>query len=131
MRRRIINLAAALAVMTMAGACDQDPFGFSCRDIAKDYCLQQWEDGSTYYLDDGRAPSKEGGGALDGTVSQIGWNDRFIVAQRSATAGGGLGWMVVDLRTRWVSGPYQWSQLSREQRTLQIMSPSAAWTKLD
>jgi len=117
--------------MTMAGACDQDPFGFSCRDIVEDYCLQQWEDGSTYYLDDDRALSKDGGGAFDGTVSQIGWNDRFIVAQRSATSGGYLGWMVVDLRIRAVSGPYQWSQLSREQRTLQIMSPSAAWAKLD
>jgi hypothetical protein len=48
--------------------------------------LKQWEDSKTFYLV--RSGEKDnGGGVLDGTVTRIGWNARYIIAERKANFG--------------------------------------------
>lgn len=57
------------------------PGGGTKRKVAGDFRLEQWEDGTTYYLHQrGHDDSSEGGSIIGGTVVSIGWNNRYIVA---------------------------------------------------
>jgi hypothetical protein len=96
------------------------------------YGLERWnENRELYYL---RGPNeKPGGGVLEGTVIEIGWNDRFIVANRHANFGGDpSGWMVVDTQTHAISGPYPkpiW-QSQRELRGIVTFPAQETWSRL-
>jgi hypothetical protein len=76
--------------------------------------LEQWEDGNTYYLNKkGHKGSGSGGGLLDGTVQRIGWSQRYIVAKRYSTFRGDPdGWMVIDLQSGEITGPFSDAEFS-------------------
>jgi hypothetical protein len=130
MRRTWLFIALAM-LLPAAGCMDQDPFGQAQRRVAGDYSLEQWEDFETYYL---VSPGHEqGGDAVDGTVQRIGWNDRYIIAERRATFGGEVdGWMVVDAKLGTVRGPYGSDEIARNPalRGIRAMPAADAWDRL-
>ena len=83
-------------LMLLVWSCDQDPFHMRQRQVLPGYDFEEWEDSRTYYLV--RSGDKDdGGGVLKGTVVRVGWNARYIVAERKANFGGDKnGWMIVD-----------------------------------
>jgi hypothetical protein len=126
--RLVISIIAILLV-----SCDQEPFHLRERHVAGVYELEQWEDGVTFYLVTREDTAESGGGVLDGTVFQIGWNDRYIVAQRKANfAGDGDGWMIVDVSNNAVTGPYSYEEL-KSRAEIQGVTPAPAaeaWRRL-
>jgi len=105
--RRIFVAARGVAVaaaLALAACVDQDPFGLAARGVVGGYELERFENGAYYLV--GRGTSVTGGGVLDGRVERIGWDERYILAERRPDAGGDPdGWMIVDARTGAVSGP--------------------------
>jgi hypothetical protein len=120
---------------TLLFGCDQDPFGLSCRRIAGDYCLEQWEDGETYYIGTKNDESQDsGGGVVDGTVQAIAWNDDFILVQRQPIAwSDGFGYIVIDVRKGQVIGPRPNKAAfgNKSVTALDPVSPKVAWDMLD
>ena len=117
--------------MLLAIACDQDPLGCAVGKLPGGYGLEQWEGAQHHYLrGPGETPS---GGVLEGTVTEIGWTDEFIVARRHANFRGDPdGWMVINIRTRMIRGPVpeaQW-RLEPGLRGIVITSSTEAWKKL-
>jgi hypothetical protein len=117
----------AISCAALAG-CDQDPFGLSCRPISGKFCLEQWEDGQTYYLSTGNGI--EGyDDAIGGTVESIGWKGNYIAVLRKSNFGGEpTAWVVVDTRTGKIQPPV--SSLPSQFANLRPMTPSAAWAAL-
>lgn len=124
-----------LLLTALAGAlagCNVD-FGFSCHRLAGSYCLAQWEDNSTYYLNDRAAETNEGGGAIEGTVQRIAWTRHLILVERKANFRGDPdGWMLINVAQRTVRGPITQAEaqniLTREG--MQPMSSADAWQSL-
>ncbi len=107
-------------------------FGVSERRIVGDYRLEQWEDGTTYYLIKAGAPDS-GVGVIEGTVIEIGWNDRYILVNRHASWGGEPnGWMILDSQSGTLTGPTLNSDLRTrpEVRGIKVYSAKDAWSKL-
>ena len=120
-----------LVLIAFLVGCDQDPFHRGERVIAGRFRLMQWEDEQTYYLitPDTR---NSGGGLIDGTVHRIGWDTSRIVIERHPLVGDSLDWIVIDLHTRNLAGPYakaQFDELSYVH-AIPLVSPDAAWKKL-
>jgi hypothetical protein len=131
-RARSIELFIAIVVFTVVAGCDQDPFHLRERQVLSGYELQQWEDSNTYYLvrDSDRADT---GGVLDGTVVRIGWNKRYIIAERKANFGGDKdGWMVIDTEAQRVSGPFNDVEIKArtDLQSIATMPASEAWKRL-
>ena len=102
---RANRLALVVSLAGVLAGCNVD-FGFGCRRVAGTYCLQQWEDNSTYYLNDRAAETNEGGGAIDGTVQRIAWTRDLILVERRANFRGDRdGWMLIDVAGRKMRGP--------------------------
>ena len=121
---------AAAALLFLLIRCDQDPFGCAIADLPGPYGLEQWEDEERYNL---RGPGEQeqyGGGVLRGTVLKIGWNSRYIVAERYANFRGDPdGWMIVNVATREVTGPVaedQWRQ-NANLKNITVRSAATAW----
>jgi hypothetical protein len=127
---RLQTLFPLILVASAALSCDQDPFGMSRRRLVGQYRLQQWEDERTYYVLGDSALGR--GGDLAGSVVFIGWNDRFIVAERRAMAGGVLGWMLIDVQAKVVSGPLDSAALLARPALadIRLLSPDSAWRRL-
>jgi hypothetical protein len=126
MRSVVVVLIVALC------GCDQDPFRLRERPVLAGYELQQWEDSKTFYLVRS-GENDNGGGVLDGTVTQIGWNTRYIIAERKANFGGDKdGWMIIDTSTRTMSGPFSDRDLKArpEARGVSTMPAAQAWQRL-
>lgn len=113
-------------------SCDQDPFHMRERTVLPGYELQQWENSRTYYLV--KSGEKDnGGGVLDGTVLRIGWNGRYVIAERKANFGGDKdGWMIVDTATKTITGPFSDAELKTrpEVRQIRVMNAGEAWRRL-
>jgi hypothetical protein len=125
---------AVLSMACLLLACDRDPFGLSCRNIAGDYCLQQWEDGETYYIETNDGKDHGGGGVIDGTVQAIAWSDDFILVQRQPTVlSDGFGYMVINVRNGKLIGPQPSKSAFgiKGLEKLNPVSPQAAWEILD
>jgi hypothetical protein len=124
-------LFAALIFSTLVGCIDQDPFGLSTRTILGKYSLNQWEDEATYYL---VAPgANDGGGVIEGTVQQLGWNRDIILAERLSTFRGDPdGWMVIEVAKHKVTGPFTTEQIKSNPTYagIKIFSAAEAWKKL-
>jgi hypothetical protein len=110
------------------------PFGGSERKIAGDYRLEQFEDGQTYYLHKrGHDDSADGGSIIGGIVLRLGWSSRFIVAERhSIYRGDPDGWMIIDVQTGAISGPFAEADLRKHSEVsgIQIYEVSEAWKRL-
>jgi hypothetical protein len=99
--------------------------------IVGDYRLEQFEDGQTYYLHKaGQDDSTQGGSIIGGIVLRIGWSSRYILAERhSIYRGDPDGWMIIDVQTGKISGPFTESDFrSRpESKGIKIYDVSEAW----
>jgi hypothetical protein len=129
---RATRLAILAALAGALASCNVD-YGFGCRRLAGPYCLEQWEDGGTYYLLDRSSGTTGGGGVIDGTVQRIAWTRELILAERKANFGGDPnGWMVINASGKTVRGPIPESEaqaiLIRER--LRPMSAADAWQRL-
>jgi len=126
---RVILIVAVM--FSLVGCMDQDPFGLSTRDIQGAYELEQWEDGTTYYL---RGPSNlthEAWGAIEGTVGQLGWSgDTILVWQIDCGSGGG--WRIVDTRKKDISPIVSQARIDGDPilSKIPIYSAADAWKKL-
>ena len=102
--------------------------------IVGDYKLHQWEDGKTYYLHKrGQDDSEQGGSIIGGTVIRIGWSSRYILVERhSIYRGDADGWMIIDVQSGTMSGPFKEAdfRLRSEAIDIQIYDASEAWKKL-
>jgi hypothetical protein len=129
--RAVASFIFALIVIACS-ACDQDLFHLRERQVLAGYELQQWEDSKKFYLVKTGAKD-EGGGVIDGTVMRIGWNGRYIIADRKATFGGDKdGWMIIDTSTGTMTGPFSDVDLKSrpEARGISILSADQAWQRL-
>jgi hypothetical protein len=110
----------------------------SSRQVAGAYSLTQWEDFKTYYLEeDGKGETMHGGGAIDGTVLRIGWNEGVIAVNRRPTiASAKSDWVLIDVAKRTVSDPMTEEAFLERQRTdpalnsMTIHSAADAWKLL-
>jgi hypothetical protein len=126
----VIFITFVLALLVVA--CDQDPLGRSRKKVAGIYSLQRWEDSKTYYLA-AKGDKKSGGGALDGIVMQIGWNEHCIVAKRhSMFRGDPDGWMIVNIHQQSIEGPFSDEVIRTRPETkgMDLLYPDEAWKKL-
>jgi hypothetical protein len=128
-----IRIVLAVIVMFLHVSCmDQDPFGQSSRDIKGAYELEQWEDGSTYYLK-GPSPLKhQPWGAIEGTVGRIGWSgDTILVWQNNC--GSGEGWRIIDTKKEEISSIVSQEKIDQDpkMKMITIFTAAEAWEKLD
>jgi hypothetical protein len=127
-----IMKSVAVTLLLVCSACDQDPFHQRERPVLAGYELQQWEDSKKFYLI--KSGEKDnGGGVVDGTVTRIGWNGRYVVAERKANFGGDKdGWMIIDTSTGTVLGPFSDVDLKSrpEMYGISIMTADQAWHRL-
>jgi hypothetical protein len=93
-------IALALLIPGCIGALD---IFVPSKPLVGDFRLVQFDD-QNYYVE--RGNSSEPGGVLAGTIERIGWNDKYIVAWRSAMLGNvQSGWMIIDVKTGASEGP--------------------------
>lgn len=133
MRQRAARIITIILAPLCFLGCDQDPLHLSCRAITGNYCLELWEDGHTYYIDDIRHTEENGGGVVDGTVLRIGWNQNYIVVLRHPIFGGDKeGWMIIDVKSNQIHGPTDTIQKPgmREVEAIPTMTAADAWRKL-
>ena len=99
------------ALLVSAPACIGvfDIFNMSTKALPAGYCLELNREFKNYRVQDcsGRRSVVKGVGVLEGVVTDIGWNDRAIVARRIASFGGDAsGWMVIDVSTDKIEGAF-------------------------
>ncbi len=111
---------------------DQDPFGLSTRDIKGEYELEQWEDGSTYYLKGPSALKHQAWGAIEGTVGRIGWSEDTIIVWQN-DCGSGEGWRIIDAKKKVISPIVDQERIDKDPKlkTIEIFTATEAWKKLD
>jgi hypothetical protein len=117
----MIRIAVGFALIAALTGCGRDlrlPGG---------YLLERWEDGKTFYLWAPGDSKREGGGAIEGTVKRIAWNDELIVAERYSTFRGDPdGWMAIDVKSHKVSGPLSNAEFSDIQAKYHFAKRSAS-----
>ncbi|MBI2510950.1 MAG: hypothetical protein HYV96_03140 [Opitutae bacterium] len=128
---RTALVASILTAFLIAGCF---PGGGTQRKIAGEFRLERWEDGITYYLHKrGHDDSDEGGSVIGGTVVRIGWSSRHIVVQRYSIYRGDFdGWMIIDVQTDSISGPFSDAQVQARDdvRGIATYPVAEAWEKL-
>lgn len=121
----------ALFVMLASLVACHDVLFRNAKRLPGDYELLKWEDGVTYYI--GTLIDEGGCGPIEGTVTQLGWSERLIVAKRRACFRGDPdGWMIIDAHTRQVSGPFTDAQLQAlaSVKAIATYSAAEAWSLL-
>jgi hypothetical protein len=93
------------------------------------YVLEFSEDQSICWVKHGRGSvMTSGGGTFDGTIEQIGWNDRFILAKvRRIYRGDPDGWYVLSVKSGEVRGPLSEQTIAADStlRGIQCFDPRA------
>lgn len=123
---------AILPVLANIAACHDVLFRDAKR-LPGDYELLKWEDGVTYYITTPGKHDESGCGPIDGTVFQLGWSVRYIVAKRhSCFRGDPDGWMIVDSQTHQVSGPHTDAELQTNEsiKEIRTYNIAEAWNLL-
>lgn len=104
------------------------------RTVAGAFRLELSEDGTTYYLHKrGHDDSKDGGSIIGAAVVRIGWSSGHILAQRhSIYRGDPDGWMVIDVQTEKITGPFSDAELQVHPEALGIATfpVNEAWRRL-
>lgn len=130
MRQLCGTILAAFLAFTLGGCSDAFSF-FGCRTIAQSFCLEQWEDGETYYLSGPIGQDRQN--IIEGTVTSIGWNERYILVRRFANFRGDRdGWMVIDIDHKSMVGPLADDEIQKDARLHDITprNPKNAWESL-
>ena len=105
------------------------------KDLPGGYRLVIFES-SSYYIDRGGGGH---GGVLGGSISQLGWTDRYIVAWRESwwwhKVGDGVGWMIIDVASGTIEGPLSPEEFETRRRKkalhdIQIYTADEAWKRL-
>jgi len=125
-----ISLVLAVGLACLLASCSNHLF-CDCKSLPGGYTLERSEDGVTFYLNAPRGPS-DGGGAIDGTVEEIGWSDELIAAKRHANfRGDGDGWMLIDVHTQAIRGPMADSEFTKlaKQLNLRALPIDQAWLR--
>lgn len=124
------KLVLPLVISLMVTGCmDADPFGLSSRRIVGKYQLELFESGAYYITKDGHKWS--GGGFVEGTVLQIGWNADVLAVKRYSTYRGDPdGWILIDLHSDKMSGPISEAEFLKRFPLLQIQDPESLWKVL-
>lgn len=111
--------------------------GGSKKQIVGSCYLHQWEGGTPYYVVEGGWGVPDGGGVLEGTVTELCWNEDYIFANRKSTFGGDVnGWMIIDVDRHEVKGPFTNEEFTN--RKLELLGdqemkkylPGEAWAIL-
>jgi hypothetical protein len=113
-------------------------FAPSSKKVAGVFYLTQWEDFKTYYLEEsGKGETSGGGGAIDGVVLRIGWNDELIAVNRRPTvATVKSDWVLINVAKRAVGDAItdaQFQELQKSDpalRSMTIYSAENAWKLL-
>jgi hypothetical protein len=129
---KVAQTIALFAALTALASCHDVLFRDAKR-LPGDYELLKWEDGLTYYITAPGKHNEHGCGPIDGTVLELGWSTRHIVAKRhSCWRGDPDGWMVVDAQTHQVSGPFSDAKLAEIEgiRKIPTYSSVEAWGRL-
>lgn len=116
----------------------RDPRLDCSRTITDDLMLMHCDPSEAYYVVRSFAPDADEDGPLDGRVVKIGWNDRYLWAERTATFRADLdGWMIIDTRQHLVLGPYsndafaERSKVIGEGNAVESIAPEEAWKRLE
>lgn len=121
---RVFIATAVAASLTLCG-CEP-----STKKLVNGYRLERFDENGLYYV---IAPGAEiGGGVFDGTVDQIGWNQKWILARVTRIYRGDTnGWYALDVNAKRVIGPLQESELktNAEWSQVQCSSPELVKTK--
>ena len=127
-RYQFMRYFLAIAFLSsLLGGCN------ATKSLPGGYKLEKWEDGHKYYLLGLTHFKQHGGGAINGTVLRIAWNDEVIAADRFSTFRGDQdGWMILNAKTHELSGPLSDEQFEivRAKNSLRVMSPKDAWESL-
>ena len=128
----VIAALATLGQVACVGACD---IYVPRRQITGTYYLTQF-DVDNFYIEDSERPSDTPGGVLQGSVEQIGWSNEAIVVWRASSVGADSAWMLIDVRTRSIAGPFtpaEWAErLTRSPALakIEVHPVRTAWEKL-
>jgi hypothetical protein len=125
-------LFAFLCGLSLA-SCDLDLLHRGERRVAGTYELSKSESGN-YYLVREQDADKSGTGVVEGTVTQIGWNDKFIMVERKASFGGDKdGWMIIAITNESMVGPFTGDEVKSHPEVAGIhpMPPREAWNRAD
>ncbi|HEX3069974.1 MAG TPA: hypothetical protein VHX14_15505 [Thermoanaerobaculia bacterium] len=126
------TLPLVLLCCLILSACDLDLFHKGERRVAGIYELSKSEAGR-YYLLRQQDAGESGTGVVDGTVMQIGWNNKFILVERQASFGGDKdGWMIVNVSNGTIVGPFTHEELKAHSEVADIHPhpPDEAWNML-
>jgi len=116
-------------MLALAPGCDVDVLHTSCRTISSNYCLEKFESG-TFYLVDKRHRDAPGG-AIEGTVNEIGWTSTVIAAHRRALSSGDPnGWMIIALSDDSVTGPMTDDEFHKLYPQIKTTEAHLAWASL-
>jgi hypothetical protein len=89
------------------------------------YTLTRFDENGEFYLN---APGKDDdpGGAVEGTIEKISWDDRFILADvRKLFAGDPSGWYVIDTLNHDIQGPLSEGVLASDRSWGKLYSTAA------
>jgi hypothetical protein len=102
MKLLIASVAASLLF------CGCEP---SAMNLGHGYRLERFDENGKYYVM--TVNDLSGGGIFDGTVEQIGWNQKWALARVTRLYHGDTnGWYALNMETKQVIGPIQESELS-------------------
>ena len=127
-----LRSAGALLSLAMLG-CDQDPVRGACRPVEGPYCLERF-DGDRYFLRDRRqddGPDQRG--VLGGAALRLTRAPGLILAERQATEGGRVEWMLVNVPQDTIIGPLSQADVDARSalpRALEAVPNDLFWKQL-
>ena len=107
--------------------------------VAGDYYLIQWEDFTTYYLEETRSNGTRRieDGTPGGGVLRIGWSKEHIVYKRGLSKRTSeTDWIIIDVERHEVQGPFSEEQIVKLKekspvlRSIKIYEVEDAWKRL-
>lgn len=129
MKKTLCRTVFAAALLSGLGGCSDT------KPLPGDYRLERWEDNKTFYLlgPAGSHVDGQGGGLVGGVVLRMAWNDELIGVERlSNFRGDPDGWMIIDIKSGKISGPFSTSDFDavRNKYRLQVKDVGQAWNEL-
>ena len=117
------RLIAVVVLSFFTCSCNQD-----LRRLPAGYSLERFSEGPThYYVLGPSAESEHGGGAFNGIILEIGWNEDWILARVKRNDGQPNGWYVLNPKTKKITGPFDEAQLKSkpELSNIKIRKPAS------